>query len=109
MIASLFDAPHETQEQHGVERNTTGDIKPDVTRSAEVEAAVLRAKIEGMETTINLLRDQLDQLKAERDRLLAMLEAEQQQRQVYLLDRGRGSGWFRRLFQRGSGDGTGGK
>lgn len=70
-----------------------------------VAEAVLKVKLEAAESTISRLEDELRTLRGERDRLLAMLEAEQAQR-VHLLESGHQRGglfsWFRR--NRGGGE-----
>jgi FtsZ-binding cell division protein ZapB len=67
---------------------------------AEVEAAVLRAKLDAAEDTVARLDAECERLRGQVDTLTAMLQAEQQQRQRLLMDgqqrRGGLFGWFRR-------------
>lgn len=66
---------------------------------ATVRAAVCAAKLEAAEATITRLEDELTRLRDERDKLLALLEGEQKQRQMLLTDghQRRGLfGWFKR-------------
>lgn len=95
VIGSLFTAtaPHEHDKTH------TTSTQPD-TQPVNVEAAVLRVKLEAAEATVARLETECERLRAERDRLLNMLETEQRQRQQLLTDgnqrRGGLFGWLRR-------------
>lgn len=68
--------------------------------AADVEAAVLRAKLDAAEDTVARLDAECERLRRQVDTLTAMLQAEQQQRQRLLPDgqqrRGGLFGWLRR-------------
>ena len=111
-IASLFDGPQASLRTSQDGLNTVSQTVSSDNTALRIEVEVLRAKLEGMETTVEMLRAELDrqradadQLRGERDRLLTLLEAEQKQRQVFLLDGDRrGVPWWRRLFRGGGAD-----
>lgn len=97
IIASLFDAtPDDAAVQ---ERISTASQSVTVETSqadtaVQMEAAVLRVKLEAAEATVQRLETECDRLRAERDRLLTLLEQEQAQRVRLLEDGGRRRGWF---------------
>lgn len=87
----------------GATTNGTTRTQPTTQHDAqpvEVEAAVLRVKLEASEATVQRLEDEVQRLRGERDRLLSLLEVEQRQRQMLLTDghqrRGLLFGWFKR-------------
>ena len=99
VIGSLFDATGQQAAQQADAPRTQPAAQPD-TQPAEVEAAVLRVKLEASEATVQRLEDEVQRLRGECDRLVSMLEVEQRQRQQLLTDgqqrRGGLFGWLRR-------------
>ena len=99
VIGSLFDATGQQEPQQADATRTQPAAQPD-TQPAEVEAAVLRVKLEASEATVQRLEDEVQRLRGECDRLVSMLEAEQRQRQQLLTDghqrRGGLFAWLRR-------------
>lgn len=99
VIGSLFDATGQQTAQQTDATRTQPAAQPD-TQPAEVEAAVLRVKLEASEATVKRLEDEVQRLRGECDRLVSMLEVEQRQRQQLLTDgrqrRGGLFGWLRK-------------
>jgi len=106
IIAALFSGSGDDKAVRdiigGASQGVAHDTACDDT-ALQVEAAVLRVKLEAAEGEAGRLRAEVDSLKAERDRLLTLLEGEQRQR-VQLLEDGnqRRRGWFG-WFRRGRG------
>ena len=107
LIASLFDtSASDTAIQNALHERVSDVcqvVSPDTLRDdtpIQLETAILRERVRGLEDTVQRLTADCDRLRAERDRLLTMLEAEQRQRQQLLTDghqrRGGLFGWFRR-------------
>lgn len=71
---------------------------------ADVEAAVLRERCKALEDTVQRLDAECERLRVERDKLLSMMESEQQARTLLLTGRQRrGGGLFGWFKSRGSG------
>lgn len=99
VIGSLFDATAQQTAQQA-DATRTQPAVPHVTQPAEVEAAVLRVKLEASEAAVQRLEDEVQRLRGECDRLVAMLEVEQRQRQQLLTDgRQRRGGLFSWLLR----------
>ena len=106
VIGSLFDATGQQAAQQADATRTQPAAQPD-TQPAEVEAAVLRVKLEASEATVQRLEDEVQRLRGECDRLVSMLEVEQRQRQQLLTDgRQRRVGLFGWLRRPRDGSGT---
>lgn len=87
---------------NGDSQSVAGDTSTQYA-DATVRAAVCAAKLEAAEATIKRLEDELTRLRDERDKLLALLEGEQRQRQMLLTDGHQRRGLFG-WFKRGRGD-----
>ena len=106
VIGSLFDATGQQAAQQADATRTQQAAQPD-TQPAEVEAAVLRVKLEASEATVQRLEDEVKRLRGECDRLVSMLEVEQQQRQRLLTDGNQQRRGIFGFFKRGGGNNTG--
>lgn len=103
IIAALFSGSGDDKAVRdiigGASQSVAHDTACDDT-ALQVEAAVLRVRLEAAEAEAVRLRAEVDSLRAERDRLLTLLEGEQRQRVQLLEDSNRGRrglfGWFRR-------------
>lgn len=70
---------------------------------ADVEAAVLRERCKALEDTVQRLDAECERLRVERDKLLTMLESEQQARTLLLTDGRQRRGLFGWFKSRGGG------
>lgn len=103
IIAALFSGSGDDKAVRdiigGASQSVAHDTACDDT-ALQVEAAVLRVRLEAAEAEAGRLRAEVDSLRAERDRLLTLLEGEQRQRVQLLEDGKRRRGWFS-WFRRG--------
>jgi len=104
IIAALFSGSGDDKAVRDIIGGASQTVAHDTAcndTALQVEAAVLRVRLEAAEAEAGRLRAEVDSLKAERDRLLTLLEGEQRQR-VQLLEDGkrRRQGWFS-WFRRG--------
>lgn len=107
VIGGLFDATGANTASHDDTTRTQPTTQPDaqpVDVDSMVEAAVLRARLEAAEATIQRLDAECDRLRGRVDVLTTMLQTEQDAR-VRLLeaDTTRRRGWFASWFHRGRG------
>ena len=107
LIASLFDSSDSDTAIQAALHGCVDDARQDVSfdtlpsdTALQVEVAILRERLTAAEEKLQAMTDECDRLRGERDRLLALLEGEQRQRQLLLTDghqrRGGLFGWLRR-------------
>ena len=103
VIADLFrGGEDDTAIQEILNGGSQSVARDTLTRDADatVEIAVLRERVRGLEDKLTALDSECDRLRAERDRLLTLVEGEQAQR-VRLLEGGQRRGLFGWLRRRG--------
>ena len=87
VIGSLFDATGQQAAQQTDTTRTQPAAQPDA-QPIEVEAAVLRERVRGLEDKLQAAYDERDRLRAQVDTLTEMLRVEQQGRVKLLGDGG---------------------
>jgi hypothetical protein len=106
VIGGLFTTTGATQPTTVTTTNGTTRTQPTTqhdAQPADVEAAVLRERCKALEDTVQRLDAECERLRVERDKLLAMLESEQQARTLLLTDGRQRRGLFGWFKSRGSG------
>ena len=80
-IASLFDGPQQPTTGDSTPQAVEGPVQAATAGDSETLAAVLQARVEGLQALVDALTDERDNLRGQVAQLTAALQAEQADRQ----------------------------